>query len=208
MPCRSWSLEARVTCPGSIDRATKELVEACKGCYATTGFYRMKSVNAPRVHNKEDWKNSDWVDVMVDELDNDRYFRWFDSGDVYCVALAIKILAVMKATPWCKHWMPTRMHKINKVRIVLEKMKALENVMVRYSSDGIHGEHTNDHGSTIAQADIAETIDGALCEASTREGKCATCRQCWDKSIPLIVYPQHGKKMEKVNLISLIAIAA
>jgi hypothetical protein len=29
-------------------------------------------------------------------------------------------------------------------------------------------------------------------------GKCGGCRSCWDKSVSLIAYPAHGKKMNKV----------
>jgi hypothetical protein len=79
------------------------------------GNYRFPNVKAPRVHNREDWKRDAWVDDMVSELDNDRYFRWFDSGDVYDIRLARKIYEVMKRTPWCLHWLPTRMHKFAKV---------------------------------------------------------------------------------------------
>ena len=113
MPCRSWSLQALVTCPASKD-ANGELVAACAGCYATTGNYNFPNVKAPREHNKDDWKRSEWVDDMVQELDADRYFRWFDSGDVYDIRLAKKILEVMKRTPWVRHWLPTRMHKFDK----------------------------------------------------------------------------------------------
>ena len=98
MPCRSWSLQALDTCPASRD-ATGALVPACSGCYATTGNYRFKNVRAPREHNREDWKRDAWVDDMVAELDNDRYFRWFDSGDMYDVRLARKILDVCERTP-------------------------------------------------------------------------------------------------------------
>ena len=98
MPCRSWSLEALETCPGSKN-PDGTLVDACAGCYATTGNYRFPNVRAPRQHNKEDWKRPEWVSEMVAELDNDRYFRWFDSGDMYDVRLASKILEVMSQTP-------------------------------------------------------------------------------------------------------------
>ena len=50
---RSWSLNALETCSGSVD-ASGELVDACKGCYATTGNYRFPNVRAPRDHNKID----------------------------------------------------------------------------------------------------------------------------------------------------------
>ena len=77
---------------------------------------------------------------MVEELDTERYFRWFDSGDLYSLGLAEKVLQVMKATPWCKHWLPTRMHKFDKFAAILATMDALENVVVRLSSDGVNGE--------------------------------------------------------------------
>jgi hypothetical protein len=138
MPCRSWSLQALTTCPGSIgDKGT--LVDACRGCYATAGNYRFPSVKQPRESNQKDWKRAAWVSDMVAELDNDRYFRWFDSGDVYSLKLAEKILAVMQATPWVKHWLPTRMHKFVKFHGVFAAMESLPNVVVRYSSDSVTG---------------------------------------------------------------------
>ena len=79
MPCRSWSLQALTTCAGSVGDNGK-LVDACKGCYATQGNYRFPNVKQPRLSNQKDWKRADWVSDMVAELDNDRYFRWFDSG--------------------------------------------------------------------------------------------------------------------------------
>ena len=106
MPCRSWSLQALDTCPASRD-ADGNLVPACSGCYATTGNYRFKNVRAPREHNRQDWKRDTWSDDMVAELDNDRYFRWFDSGDMYDIRLAHKILDVCERTPWVKNWIPT-----------------------------------------------------------------------------------------------------
>ena len=139
MPCYSWSLEALVTCPGSVGK-NGELVDACKGCYATSGNYRFSNVKAPRQSNKVDWKRKAWVGDMVSTLDNSRYFRWFDSGDMYSVTLARKILEVMKQTPWCKHWLPTRMHKFAKFNDVIAEMEALPNVVVRKSSDSVTGE--------------------------------------------------------------------
>ena len=195
MPCRSWSLQALDTCPGSKNK-DGSLVDACKGCYATTGNYRFPNVKAPRLHNQEDWKREDWTYDMVNELDNDRYFRWFDSGDMYNLRLGIKILAVMKATPWVKHWLPTRMHKFPKFAKLIAEMESLPNVVVRKSSDSINGEVLDNakHSSTIIPS--AETKTNAkVCDAYEREGKCGTCRACWDKSVSVIAYPAHGKKM-------------
>lgn len=197
MPCRSWSLEALTTCPAS-KKSNGELVDACKGCYATTGNYRFPNVKAPRLENQKDWKRSEWVADMVQQLDNDRYFRWFDSGDMYSLRLAVKIYEVMKFTPWVKHWIPTRMHKFAKFKTIIEHMKALPNVSVRLSSDSVTGEYEAHHGSTIIPEGNTIPEGVSACHAYENNGKCGTCRKCWDKSIPVIGYIAHGKKMQKV----------
>lgn len=197
---RSWSLQAIDTCPGSI-AAPGELVDACKGCYATTGNYRYPNVKAPREHNKTDWQRLEWVDDMVRELDSDRYFRWFDSGDIYTLALAEKIFEVMQRTPWVKHWLPTRMHKFPKFRDVLTRMQALPNVMVRFSSDSVTGDYIpGTHGSVIVP-DAAFKTNAKLCQAYEHGGKCNKCRACWDKAVSVIAYPAHGQKMAKIIML-------
>lgn len=197
---RSWSLQAIDTCPGSIE-SPGQLVPACQGCYATTGNYRYPNVKAPREFNRTDWQRQEWADDMVAELQNDRFFRWLDSGDLYTLALAEKVLEVMTRTPWCMHWLPTRMHKFPKFRIVLDQMKALPNVSVRFSADSVNGEYIPGlHGSVIGpSADTWREHPGAaLCRAYEHGGRCNGCRACWDKSIDLICYPAHGQKMAKV----------
>lgn len=198
MPCYSWSLEAIATCPASIG-VDGELVDACKGCYATTGNYRFKNVKAPRVHNREDWKREQWIGDMVAELDSSRYFRWFDSGDMYNLSLAHKILEVMKQTPWCKHWLPTRMHKFAKFKTVIEQMEALPNVVVRKSSDSVLGETIEGQCTSTIIPDIEAATDAmTVCEAYSREGKCGPCRKCWDKDVKVVAYPAHGRSMMKL----------
>jgi len=195
---RSWSLQALDTCPGSV-AADGGLVDACKGCYATTGNYRFANVKAPRLHNRDDWQRDEWVADMVKALDSDRYFRWFDSGDMYSLDLAQKMLDVMKATPHVKHWLPTRMHKFAKFANVLAQMKELANVSVRFSSDSVTGEYVEGlHGSVIVPSPDNATDGMTLCRAYANDGKCNGCRACYDKTVPVIAYPAHGVKMAKV----------
>lgn len=197
---RSWSLQAIDTCPGSI-ASPGVLVDACKGCYATTGNYLYPNVKAPRLFNRTDWERLAWADDMVNELNNDRFFRWFDSGDVYSLGLAEKILEVMQRTPWVKHWLPTRMHKFPKFRMVFDSMKSLDNVSVRFSADSITGEYIPGlHGSVIGPdaATYHDLQGSSLCRAYENDGKCSGCRACWDKAVDLICYPAHGRKMAKV----------
>lgn len=195
---RSWSLQARETCPGSFG-PDGELVPACQGCYAVGGNYRYPNVKAPRVENREDWKRPEWVADMVAALRNDRFFRWFDSGDMYALPLAEKIFQVMEATPWVRHWLPTRMHKFSKFADVLARMQALPNVMVRPSSDSVTGEYIPGiHGSTIVPT-LDQVPEGAtLCHAATNAGKCGPCRACYSKDISVVAYVAHGRSMSKV----------
>ncbi len=194
---RSWSLEARATCPGATN-GKGELVPACAGCYAVGGNYRFDNVKLPRQENREDWKRDGWVSDMVNALRNDRYFRWFDSGDVYDVRLANKILEVMQRTPDVKHWLPTRMHKFAKFQPVLAAMEALPNVVVRRSSDSVTGEFTAGlHGSTILPDAIAPT-GVTLCHAANNAGQCGPCRACYSKDVAVIGYVAHGRSMAGV----------
>jgi hypothetical protein len=134
---------------------------------------------------------------MVAELDNDRYFRWFDSGDMYSIGLARKILEVCERTPWVKHWIPTRMYKFQKFALVLARLQALPNVVVRLSSDSITGETVEGQNtSTISTLDTVPS-DAVVCEAYTRAGKCDKCRACWDKSVSVVAYIGHGRSMVK-----------
>jgi hypothetical protein len=192
----SWSLQAIDTCPGSSD-GNGGLVPACQGCYATTGNYRFANVKKPREFNREDWHRAEWVQEMVQALGNSRYFRWFDSGDMYDVNLANKILVVMIHTPWVQHWLPTRMYKFKKYEHVLKLMQDLPNVVVRCSSDSVTGEVIPGKTTSTIFSDVVPA--GAVeCKAYQHEGKCNGCRACYDKSVSVIAYKAHGVKMAKV----------
>jgi hypothetical protein len=192
----SWSLQALDTCPGSKD-SQGDLVPACQGCYATTGNYRFANVKKPRELNREDWKRDDWVRDMVYSLENSRYFRWFDSGDMYSHDLAWKIFQVMEKTPHVKHWLPTRMYKFDKFKHAITRMQGLPNVVVRFSSDSVTGEVIE--GQTTSTIFSDTVPDGAFeCKAYQHEGKCNGCRACYDKDVKVIAYKAHGVKMAKV----------
>lgn len=194
----SWSLQALETCPGSIG-TDGSLVDACSGCYATTGFYHMDSVKSVRQSNKLDWERDGWIGDMVKALQKRSFFRWFDSGDMYSLQLAEKMYQVMLLTPWVSHWLPTRMAKFAKFADVIRRMKALPNVMVRFSSDSINGEYTEGvHGSVICETADSAPEGAYVCPAYQQGGQCKACRACYSKEIPLIAYPAHGDKMAKV----------
>lgn len=199
MPCKSWSLQAIDTCPGSL-RADGTLVDACAGCYAVGGNYRFPAVRAVREFNRTDWTRDTWVPDMVTAIGSDPWFRWFDSGDCYDIRLARKILAIIEDTPDCRHWIPSRMHKFKKFRDVFNVINGYSNAVVRYSSDSVQGKRTRGRYTSTIASDPAQYPQGAtVCEAYTRGGKCSDCRACWDRDVKTVVYPAHGKSMAKVT---------
>ena len=219
MPAKSWSLPAWETCPGA--RSDGKPAEACEGCYALTGAYQFPSTIKAREHNLEDWKKDDWCDAMVKAIGKDKYFRWFDSGDIYCMELAEKIIEVVRRTPDCKHWLPTRSHKAiqglygyltdytkeyfkpNKYEADNKPVKNylyLPNLTVRFSSDSVHGVRLPKvfgRNSVIIQheEDFKAEKGYALCRAYTRGGKCGDCRACWSNKVDTVAYVKHGKKV-------------
>ena len=104
----------------------------------------------------------------------------------------------MQKTPHVKHWLPTKSYKVPRIRPILERMKSLPNVAVRYSSDSMVGEFNADHGSTVIPFADTETKASKVCDAYERSGKCGDCRACWSKEVSVVAYPAHGRKMGKI----------
>ena len=194
MPCKSWSLPVISTCPGRFDITTGKVSAVCKGCYAGKGRYKMPKVKALREHNKEDWTRPEWEDDMVAQLDNMRWFRWFDSGDMYHIELAHKIYNVMQRTPWIHHWLPTKMGRFTKFAPILKAMSSLDNVVVRHSSDNFNSHDGLQYGDTastvVTDREEALTNHVTICPAEGTS-KCGLCRKCWDKQVTLIGYTKH-----------------
>ena len=79
MPCKSWSLEAITTCPASIGE-DGELVDACKGCYATTGFYLMPEIITNKFKSSSDTQNSGFFKRTNVDCREFKYCNYTDSN--------------------------------------------------------------------------------------------------------------------------------
>lgn len=207
---KSWSLQAYNTCPASIDDKGL-LVDACSGCYATYGNYRFNNVKATREYNRISWQDDNFVSDFVKQLDTVRYFRWFDSGDLYSLSLAKKIYEIMLNTPHVKHWLPTRIYKFSKFHSILKDMQSLPNVVIRLSSDDIDGSIVNsdliDTNSTILPSEMISEYNGFICPAYNQGGKCNDCKACYNKDVKTVAYIAHGVKMKsnlkKLNIVNI-----
>lgn len=191
MPCKSFSLQAGDTCPGQHTEAGLDPV--CADCYAQKGRYEMDNVVKLREHNKLVWKMDSFEADMVKLIGKRKMFRWFDSGDCYDIRLAHKLLNIMKATPGCKHWLPTRMGRFAKFEAVLAEMQALPNVVVRHSAVGYDTLPTHEIGSMVTRDEPTPEGVHACPAYATDAGTCrkAGCFACWDKAVPVIAYPGH-----------------
>lgn len=195
---RSWSLQAGKHCPGSHNASV------CNGCYAKTGFYSFAPAINKRAFNADDWQREDWVSDMVQALQNERFFRWFDSGDIYKLKLAEKMLEVCKLTPWVSHWIPTQTWDIKAYQSILKALDSLPNVVLRASAKDLEKPVTGWKNSSVIVSTIenAQKIGAKICHSATNQGKCGSCRDCYSKEVPIIAYLAHGAKMKKHILIS------
>ena len=162
-----------VNVPGSV----------CHGCYALKGRYRFNNVQQALQRRATSIKHPDWVDAMVSLIMGHKYFRWHDSGDIQSVEHLKKIFEVCKRTPSTKHWMPTREARFLKL---LDPDIIPPNLIIRMSSHMIDQKPVKfwPWTSTVS-------TEGKTCPAQDQGNKCASCRACWDRSVPNITYPKH-----------------
>ena len=205
MPCKSFSLPVREEiCKGMIDLSTNDMKDVCKGCYAKKGFYNMPTVTKPREDNYTLSMKIDFTENMIKEINNDLYFRWFDSGDIYSQEFLEKVLEVCKKTPYTNHWIPTKSRDLFSNKTWRE-LEALSNVKVRFSSPNINGHYANWHGSTVYTDNNQLDSNTFACKATTvmvnkknkkgvfelkPRGTCDNCRACWHND-KVIAYKLH-----------------
>lgn len=192
--CKTWSTLAVTHCPGSRG-PDGQLVEACDKCYADKGMYKMPNSIKVREHNALDWQRDDWVSDMVEAISGQAHFRFFDSGDMYHIDLAHKILAICKALPETRFWIPTRMHKLAKFKPVIARLNSLPNVVVRYSSDSTQGKRVRGKNTSTIIRNDGQARGAHICPATipgnTPNCKANGCAACWEKSITVIAYHFH-----------------
>lgn len=188
MPGESISLDAFECITGS--KLAKIAGSVCHGCYARKGRYRMPNVKNKMAERMEFFNSIDFVPRMVALLNKTRseYFRWFDSGDVQSVRMALNIIDVIEATPDKRHWIPT---KERKIWVEALKIKPLpDNAVIRYSATMIDAAPPQAWKHSSAVIKDADPI-GHECPAPKQGGKCGPCRACWSKEIKTVSYHKH-----------------
>ena len=182
MPGLSYSLPAWECKTGA--KLAKVAGSVCAGCYAMKGNYtrypaikaaqyvRLKAITGPR-----------WVEAMVAQIKNQKYFRWHDAGDIQSADHLQKIFEVCKLTPNTKHWIPTREAQFLKD---VNPEEVPENLIIRMSS------HMIDQGP-VSFWPWTSTVGSKsrTCPAPDQGNSCGSCRTCWNREIPNIEYGKH-----------------
>jgi hypothetical protein len=209
MPGLSYNLPALVTCPvGSVLRNQSNTV--CSNCYALKGRYVFpNTVRAMQRRLDCLLRDTNLAAAAIarrlelHRTKRDRFFRWHDSGDVVNADHMQMICWTAEQVPSYKFWLPTREARTARIFAVKKAFPAnlcvrlsaarigqlqfthtwTENTMLRFSSVDLHAPDGSyrawSHGSLVQ------------CHAPSNDGKCGSCRACWDNSVNVVNYKLH-----------------
>lgn len=210
MPSRSWSLPAGRACPGAKYGANS----ICGTCYAQKGAYAwgpVKRAQQARFEfaiqaSKDMTVGLQFVTLMVQAITAEArrqqtrhrrqhgnldgfvpVFRVHDSGDLFSPAYTRLWIAICRQLPTVRFWFPTRSYRIPNLMPALVTLAALPNVSVRPSAL-----HFGEAAPVIVglSAGTTAATAGFTCPASSQDGKCLDCRQCWTTDV-VVSYRKH-----------------
>lgn len=165
----------------------------CNQCYAMKGYYHcFKSTVVPAQQRRlAAIDDPQWVEAMAFLLSKERWFRWFDSGDLQSADMLLKIFEVARQTPHCSHWVATRERSF--VRQALLHSDVPENLVVRVSGTFPDLEVVPMRELDVQYGNVHKDLPaiGHECPAPKQNGRCDTCRACWSKQVKSVSYHIH-----------------
>lgn len=198
MPCASYGLPPEACITGSKLRQVAGSI--CSHCYACKGSYQMyKAIKPAQNARLASITHPLWSAAMVKLISSstsnfgavNKLFRWHDSGDLQSVAHLARIVAIARALPSFKFWMPTRevaiLQAYERMGLTIPK-----NLIIRVSAAKVDAPapiYLTGFGST---AHTSSPRPGAIeCSAYKRGGECGKCRMCFNTKIAAVSYPLH-----------------
>lgn len=165
----------------------------CHGCYARKANYKYPSVMIAHQKREANLGSKEWEQAMILQIERSGTdcFRWHDSGDLQNVGHLFAIVNVCNALPHVKFWLPTKEKGMLSTAIRLGLIVP-DNLVIRLSAAMVDSDKVNRTltGNVSLVQDKTE-LQGFHCKAPDQNGKCESCRACWDKSIATIVYFKH-----------------
>jgi hypothetical protein len=213
MPGHSWNILASACKLGSKLREIPG--STCWSCYAFRGHYNYPIVKKALTRRLENITHPKWVEAMTYLIDlcskgkyietsgqhrykqKERFFRFFDSGDLQSVDHLTKIVEVVKNLPKVKFWLPTREYSICKnYHNIYGEFPS--NLVIRLSGHIVDGPNpiklAKQLGCTVSGVHTHKKeneVIGLICHAKDRGNKCGNCRACWNPKIESISYRKH-----------------
>ncbi len=201
MPGFTTAISASVCQTGA--KLAKIEGSVCHGCYAMKANYQYPSVKLAHDRRLDAIKRalSDarearrWVGAMAFLINRETtrigepWFRWHDSGDIQSAAHLRLIIRVCRLTPGVKHWLPTR--EVGMVREVLADTPCPPNLTIRISSFMVKAGPMKRLPEGTVTSTVSYKASSDHCPAYTQDGKCGSCRACWDRTVPNVNYPLH-----------------
>jgi len=205
MPCYCYNLPAsRCKMGGKLNAVPGSV---CYGCYAADDMdwvkrknaangkwvltrYTMHTVQRALSRRFDSLNNPLWVPAMVYAINHyarkgSDHFRWHDSGDIQDSNHFSNIVSVCEHTPGVKHWLPTREYAI------VRGVSTPENLCVRLSAHMVDASPP-DFGMPTSTVSTGDPVAGVRCNAPLNEGKCGSCRLCWNRNVQNIDYHHHN----------------
>lgn len=190
MPGRSFGLPV-ANCITGV-KLSKIPDSICSKCYAKKGYYNtFAHCVLPAQQRRLDALNDpQWIEAMVTVLSRENWFRWFDSGDLQSFGMLRDIAEIALKTPHCQHWVATRERQF--VRKFLKHYVVPDNLCIRVSATFVDVPVKPIEGVNCGNVHSKNARPtGYVCPAPAQNGKCETCRACWDKSIGAVSYKEH-----------------
>lgn len=194
MPGTSYGISAKHCIVGA--KLAKVAGSTCHGCYALKGHYVHASVAKAHAARERNLGSPAWIEAMIVLLEHaharrdlPKFHRWHDSGDLQSVEHLAAIVDVARATPWLKHWLPTREHGIVKQYMAIIGWLP-NNLTIRISATMVDGMPTMRWPQTSTVHKAKDPI-GHVCPAPLQGNKCGDCRACWSRDVANVSYHQH-----------------
>ena len=193
MPFWSYGISAWDCKVGSKLAQVKGSV--CANCYARKHRYKFKNLQEAFKKRSRSIVSSQWVEAMVKQIKHyckgtQNYFRFHDTGDLQSLEHFKDIIEIAKQTPNINYWLPTREISIIKKADELNIIPP-PNLMVRVSSHMVGAKPFKNLPKWCTTSTVNWEDSPNHCPAYKQGGQCGDCRNCWDKNVTNVNYPEH-----------------
>ena len=187
MPGFAWGIPTTRCKIGSI--LAQQTNSTCSHCYASKGRYNFARVQNKMQQRYEGLQHPLWVPAMIFVIrwNVERFFRWFDSGDLQSTEHLQNILFIAEQTSEILHWLPTREYDILRTNT----HPIPDNVTIRVSANFIDEPPPTwwPQTSTVVTSD--NTVEDHQCPAPKQNNFCGSCRACWQRDVRNVSYQLH-----------------